>query len=72
MPCLGPITRRDLIANLRLLGVDGPFSGGRHEFMTRGSQHLTLPSPHPGDISRGFLVEILRQAGVSRAEWEAL
>ena len=72
MPRLGPIARRELIANLRRLGFDGPFPGGRHEFMTRGSQHVTLPNPHPGDVSRGFLVEILRQSGVSRDAWEAL
>ena len=72
MPRPGPIGRRGLIANLRRLGFDGPFPGGRHEFMTRGPQHVTLPNPHPGDIGRDFLVEILRQAGINLEEWNAL
>jgi len=36
MPRLGPIKRRDLIRYLRQLGFEGPFSGGRHEFMAPG------------------------------------
>lgn len=72
MARIGPISRRDLIACLRQIGFDGPFPGGRHEVMTRGSQYAVLPNPHQGDISSPFLTRILRQAGVSRDEWEAL
>jgi hypothetical protein len=46
MPTLGPIKRRDLVANLRKAGFDGPFAGGNHEFMRRGALKLPIPNPH--------------------------
>jgi predicted RNA binding protein YcfA (HicA-like mRNA interferase family) len=70
MPSWGPVPRRVLIATLKRLGFDGPYSGGRHEFMTRGEVVLTIPNPHRGDIGVGLLAVILRQAAVSRKEWE--
>jgi len=33
---------------------------------------LRVPNPHQGAIGRGFLTRILRQAGISREEWEKL
>lgn len=70
MPPFGPIRRRDLIAALRRLGFQGPYSGGKHEFMERKGLVLTIPNPHRGDIGPMLLARILRQAGVSRAAWE--
>ena len=70
MPAFGPIRRRELSAARRKLGFLGPFSGGRHEFMRRDDVVLTIPNPHRGDISRDLLARILRQAGVSRSDWE--
>lgn len=72
MPSWGPINRRGLIAGLRKLGFSGPLSGGKHEFMVRGDVVVTIPNPHGRDIGIGLLAVILRQAGVSRKEWEAL
>jgi len=72
MPPLGPTSRRDLIRRLRLLGFDGPYTGGRHPFMVKGDLTLTLPNPHHGDIGRDLLARILRQAGISRREWEKM
>lgn len=72
MARIGPIRRRELIANLRRLGFDGPFPGGRHEIMTRGTDHAILPNPHQDDIEGHFLAWILRQARVSPDEWEML
>jgi predicted RNA binding protein YcfA (HicA-like mRNA interferase family) len=72
MPSFGPIDRRELIACLRALGFKGPFSGGRHEFMQRGEVVLTIPNPHRGDIGPKLLAILLRQAGISRKEWERL
>ena len=71
MPELSPVSRRELIRRLLALGFDGPFSGGRHEFLVRGHRRLILPNPHRGDISVGLLTRILKQANVSREEWEA-
>jgi hypothetical protein len=67
---LRPIGRRELIGRLIELGFDGPFSGGRHEFMLRGEQRLILPNPHRSEISVDLLQRLLKQAGVSRREWE--
>ncbi len=69
MPRLGPIRRSELIRLLRALGFEGPFPGGRHEFMIQGQVRLMIPNPHRGEISRDFLARILRQAGITREEW---
>jgi len=69
MPRLAPISRRELVRRLQRLGFEGPYSGGRHEFMLRGDCRLILPNPHRGDISVDLLRRILRRAGVSREEW---
>jgi predicted RNA binding protein YcfA (HicA-like mRNA interferase family) len=72
MPSFGPVKRRDLIACLRRLDFNGPYSGGRHEFMYKGDVTVVLPNPHQSDIGHELLARVLRQAGVSREEWEKL
>ena len=71
MPAWGPVTRRELIRGLRTLGFEGPFSGGRNQFMVRGDVVVAIPNPHGRDIGVGLLSRVLRQAGVTRAEWES-
>jgi len=72
MPVFGPIKRRKLVQSPRRLGFEGPFTGGRHQFMVRGDVTVRVPNPHRGDIGVELLGRILRQAGVSREEWEAV
>jgi predicted RNA binding protein YcfA (HicA-like mRNA interferase family) len=72
MPPFGPISRRDLIAALRAAGFDGPYSGGKHQFMIRDSLRIRIPNPHQGDISRNLLARILKQAAIELDEWENL
>lgn len=72
MPVIGPIKRRDLIFHLRQLGFEGPYAGRKHEFMRGRGRTITIPNPHGGDIGREFLVRILRQASITREEWERL
>ena len=72
MPSFGPISRDQLVAYLRRLGFDGPHAGGKHSYMARGPLRVRIPNSHQGDIGRDLLARILRQAGVSRDEWEAL
>ena len=72
MPRLGPIRRPDLIRHLRHLGFDGPYVGGRHQFMQRGDVRLILPNPHRGDIAVEFLARLLREAEITHEEWERL
>lgn len=72
MPRFGPIKRRDLIRYLRLVGFEGPYSGGRHQFMLKADTTIWIPYPHQGDIGRDLVARILRQAHINRDEWEAL
>ena len=67
---LTPVSRREFVRRLASLGFDGPFSGGRHEFMVRGDRRLTLPNPHRSDIGVALLARLLTEAGVTRREWE--
>ncbi len=69
MTRLGPVSRGELLRRLRSLGFEGPFVGGRHQFMVRGDLRLIVPNPHRGDVSADLLARILRQAGVTRDEW---
>ncbi len=72
MPAFGPIQRKDLIGYLKQLGFDGPYSGGKHQFMVKATLRLTIPNPHQGEISKALLSKLFRQAGISRDEWEKL
>uniref|UniRef100_UPI004055EC3A type II toxin-antitoxin system HicA family toxin n=1 Tax=Candidatus Electrothrix sp. TaxID=2170559 RepID=UPI004055EC3A len=66
-----PISRRDLIKKLKDFNFTGPFSGGRHQFMVKGTQKLRIPNPHKSqDITDALLNEILRQAGITRSEFD--
>jgi predicted RNA binding protein YcfA (HicA-like mRNA interferase family) len=71
MTRLSAISRRELAQRLRQLGFAGPYTGGRHEFMIRGTVRITLPNPHRQDVGVDLLVRILRQAGITREEWLA-
>ena len=57
------------MARLKALGFSGPYTGGRHQFMVRGSIRLALPNPHRGEIGVDLLKRILRQAGIEEEEW---
>jgi hypothetical protein len=45
MPPFGPIRRQELIRGLKRFGYDGPFSGGRHQFMVKGNLTIRIPNP---------------------------
>ncbi len=72
MPAFAPVKRKDLIKALRQAGFEGPYAGGKHEFLVKGEIRLILPNPHQSEISKDLLARILRQANVSRAEWEKM
>ncbi|MBI2848922.1 MAG: type II toxin-antitoxin system HicA family toxin [Chloroflexi bacterium] len=72
MPPFGTISRRGLVRVLRRLGFEGPVPGARHAFMTRGPLKLRIPNPHHGEIGRDLLARILREAGISREDWESV
>jgi len=70
MPRLGSTSRTELVRGLRKLGFEGPYSGGKHQFMVREQRRVRIPNPHAGDVGPGLLRLVLREAGVSLAEWE--
>lgn len=72
MPAFGPIKRREFIACLRQLGFSGPWSGGRHQFMEKGTLTVILPNPHRGEIDKKLLSNLLRQAEIDKSTWEAV
>ncbi len=64
------ISRRKLIKKFRSLEFDGPFSGGKHQFMVKGTKKIRIPNPHGGkDVHTSLVNEILKQAGISGEEW---
>ncbi|NOX48082.1 MAG: type II toxin-antitoxin system HicA family toxin [Chlorobi bacterium] len=65
MPPFGPINRKDLVRYLKRAGFDGPYSGGKHQFVVKGQITIRIPNPHKGDISKSLLSRILRQAKIS-------
>lgn len=72
MPTFGAINRRDLIYYLKQLGFDKPYSGTKHQFTIKDELRLIIPNPHEGDISKSLVSKILKQAQVTRNQWEAL
>ena len=72
MPSFKPIKRKDLIKALKEAGFECPFSGGRHEFLIKDELRLILPNLHQSEISKDLLARILRQANITREEWEKI
>lgn len=66
------ISWRKLVQKFRRLGFDGPYSGGRHLFMSKGSLKVRIPNPHKSDISKSLVSEILKQAGIKSDEWDGV
>ena len=61
-----------MIKALKKAGFEGPFAGGKHEFLVKGEVRLVLPNPHQSDISKDLLTRILKQANISRQDWEEI
>ena len=72
MPRLGPIKRGDLIRYLRRAGFEEPVFSGGHAYMRGRGRKVRIPNPHQGDISEDLLHRILKQADISREDWEKL
>lgn len=70
MPSLSPVSWREFVRRLQTLGFEGPYGGGKHPYMVKDEMVLTIPNPHREEIGVDLLSRLLRQAGVSRREWE--
>lgn len=67
------LSHRELIRRFRKLGFDGPYGGGRHLFMVKGTYKIRIPNPHQSkEIHVSLVREILRQAGIDPKVWENL
>ena len=64
------ISWKKLVQKFRHLGFDGPYSGGRHLFMSKGELKIRIPNPHKSDISKPLVSEILKQAGIPDDKWD--
>jgi predicted RNA binding protein YcfA (HicA-like mRNA interferase family) len=70
MAALTPCSRKTFIRKLLALGYDGPYAGGKHQFMAKqGKATVRVPNPHQGDISVDLLRRILRDSGIDRDTW---
>ncbi len=72
MPPFVPLKRNRLIRLLKKAGFEGPFSGTKHQFMQKSDITIRIPNPHESDIGKELLSRILRQAKISKQEWEKL
>jgi predicted RNA binding protein YcfA (HicA-like mRNA interferase family) len=63
------ISFKNLVIKFKHLGFSGPYAGGRHLFMEKENLKIHIPNPHKGDISKSLIAEILRQAGISKDDW---
>ena len=67
---LVPVSQKDLVKRLRLLGWQGPEYRSDHPFLLKeDSPPLKIPNPHSRDISVDLLKKVLKQANISRSEW---
>ncbi|MBU1089186.1 type II toxin-antitoxin system HicA family toxin [Patescibacteria group bacterium] len=70
MPKVPPIKRKEFVRKLKALGFDGPFAGGKHEFLRRNDGlKITIPNPHQKEISGVLQKIILTQADISVEEF---
>ena len=67
-----PISRKNWIKKLKQLGFNGPFSGGKHQFMEKNGFRIAIPNPHGKDIGSGLISKMLRDIGVSKKEFNRL
>jgi predicted RNA binding protein YcfA (HicA-like mRNA interferase family) len=72
MPAIKPIKQKELIRFFRKLDFDGPYSGGKQQFMVKGDLRIRIPNPHKKDIGKNLLKLILKEAEISKKTWEKL
>jgi len=66
---LTPISWKEFVKRLKKFGWKGPYKGGKHFFMVKGSRRLIIPNPHKSEIGKDLLRRILKQAKIPLKEW---
>lgn len=69
---MDPISRKNLIKNMKKFGFEGPYPGGNHQYMKKDKLKVRIPNPHKSDINKNLLSRILKQADIGKEEWEKL
>ena len=69
---LKPIKRRLLVKKLNRFGFEGPFSGGKHEYMVKSGHRIFIPNPHKGEIGVVLLKLIIKELRVTSQEFNQL
>ncbi len=64
------ISWRKMVKKFKNLKFEGPYSGGKHLFIVKGSLKIHIPSNHGSDISVGLINEILKQAKINKKDWD--
>ena len=70
MPLFKPIKRQELIRNLKKLCFSELKAGGNHQYIVKEQLELLITQSHQGHISKNLLAPILRQANITKDEWE--
>jgi hypothetical protein len=68
---LSPVSRRDLIKRLRMLGAVGHFREESNNTWSGGQIQSLSQSNHGEEIRPDLLTKILRDGGISREEWSS-
>lgn len=66
---LKPISYKNLVKGLKNFEFNGPYPGGKHQFMIKEDKRLIVPNPHRNEISVDLLIRILKQAEIKREDW---
>lgn len=56
---LTPVSWKEFVRKLKILGFEGPYKSGKHFFMTKLQMRLTIPNPHKQDINVHLLKKYL-------------
>ena len=54
MEKLKPVTWKEFVLRMKELGFEGPFFGGKHPKMKKGTQTIIIPNKHESEIGVGF------------------
>ncbi|MEO8456535.1 MAG: type II toxin-antitoxin system HicA family toxin [Chloroflexota bacterium] len=67
---MNPLSQQDVIRKFKNLGFEGPRQQGRHPFMSKGPLKVFIEGRHGRDIPIWLQQKFLRQAGISKDDWD--